>query len=437
MSINNNNNRILLVAVSTSFAFCLMSCSNDDYATDGETSDNAMSHITVNTRTSSGDNLSYPISLYFYKNGGAAEDPTSIVINQEDVNAQGIATVDMPYGNYTAHAFSGTRTFTNGYTSTPLYYGSNTLTVAAENENLNMTLTAAVAKVAINIANVPTDVTAVSTSVAPQYTGIADNGAMTGSSSVTITCQKATSNNETGELWTTGDFYVLPGTGSNTTITVQLTKGSGTESYTMTYDSPLSRNTPYEFTLTYKTTEDEQGHVNVSFALGEWNSKVTQNFDFGPEIESGNTPSGNYPTLSVSQYPAGVKEIDGHAVIPFGDNHLALLFSKKNFPSVAYGAALSDITDASTYAEGSITGWTIPTTEEANIIIEKCAGGAKYTNLNIALGYANGDVLSENGIYLFNNNHSLYNLTNTNVTAAQEGHTYNLRLVRTVQLVKQ
>lgn len=414
---------LLPLFVSLILSTAIVSCSTEGVISEENTQNASFSRIKINTRAANeGMELYYPLSVYFYPN--ADGDPKSVIINQSNVDEQGQAEVSLPYGVYSAHAFSGTRDFAQGYAATPLYYGSETLKVESSEENLSVTLKAAVAEVSVKIYNIPSSVDAVSLTLGPQYAAMADNGAMSGAVQAKVKCAKTATEGE----WTTGVFYVLPGTSTSTIINVDLTTGTETESYSIGIGEGLKANTQYEFPLSFKDPEEESGTVKVHFGVGDWDGKVTIGFGFGP----GSVGTGDLPVLYVDDYPTDIDKINDYVVIPYDDSHLALLFSRQGW-DVTAGEDISAIPGVATYSEGALTDWKVPTTKEAGFLIEKCSGGVQVNKLQRKLEQS----LDEKDKFLCNEGHSYYTLgKQARILPAEAGEKYKLRLVRTVQLQK-
>lgn len=427
----------LLVSGLMSMLSLTVSCSGTDELT-ADSSPKA--NLTVATRADATD-LSelYPIHIY-------AEDASGNKVDESTITAGSETTLLLPIAHYTLYACSGDIPAPQYFSRTPVLHGNLPVTLTEAGATANIDLKYSVAKVCVTLTDVPASVSSVSVSLASHCQSIDYHGQTSGTCEPTVICSQTSEG-----LWTTGEFYVLPGSGSTTSIKIKLINGTTEESYTLSYSSPLKAATPYEFTGAYQSADNPDtpgtdpvtpdnpvnpnpegnGTVAVTFNIGTWNSSISQSFSFGPGASSSDAFD-----MKVSEIPAEGTVWNGHVVLLNYPNGDALLISLEDRASMK--SALSDTPNAyhnfaDGYYEGDLRGWTLPTESEAMDIMARWANDHRAT-LNNALAGLTTDLIAIDKDYLCAEATKLYSFKSplTELKTPTKSGAYRARLVRKV-----
>lgn len=169
---------------------------------------------------------------------------------------------------------------------------ANTTLSDGASDEVNMTLQRKVLKLStISISQVPSDVTGVSVSISPFYSGIQFNGTYVATSPVVCSFNLVASS--TTGLWELApEQFVFPSKGIPTiTITFARDNNEATV-YTYTADEALTANNKYNISGTY--TEPLGVTLAGSIALQPWPTDPTPvNFDFDEQNTSNNSNTGS------------------------------------------------------------------------------------------------------------------------------------------------
>ena len=262
-------------------------------------------------------------------------------------------------------------------------------------DQIDMTLQRKVLRLsAISISQVPADVTGVSVSIAPFYSGIQFNGTYVETNPATCTFDLVAST--TTGLWQlTPDQFVFPSKGIPT-ITITFARvDSETSSYTYTANESLTANNKYNISGTY--TEPLGVTLAGTIALQPWPTDPTPvDFDFDEQNASNNTPTNpsTDPTTDPSEAPVTGQIYKGCYVVSVDEsNHTAVLLSPTeikgyNTETGQADAALTLLNNAlkSWITPAGISGtWRIPNRDEfdlfaqpADILIDIEKGKGKF-----------------------------------------------------------
>ncbi len=412
---------------------CLASCEKVSMIDDGN--DGKHFAVSVKTRSATDDGLVYPITIRVSQNGSRV---TERVINNE---GEGID-LSLPNGSYNITAFSGTTDFPNGYSNQPLLFGSSDITVASQNTKLTIVMGYAVAAVDVSMADVPSDVTAMTVSLSPMSMSIGDDGGYDGNGRVEIACRKE------GNAWKTGRVYVFPSAADRTVMTIGMTSPSGTTNYSVSYQSPIKAAMKYVFNGSYSSGAADAFSVTGSLSYAGWTGAVSDSFSFGPggsnSFDSSVHPSDG-DIYDVASMPTIGSVWDGH-VIGYIEDGMALLLSTKEWTNLTSALYESDPEVASAlaavYAESGMEGWHIPTADEARLL-KSVWNSTTYEELNATMTSLGGDPVtlyegSGNARYLCDNALRTFSfVTGGSVLAAGKTvKTYRLRVVKMVSFRK-
>lgn len=393
--------------------------------------------VTVKPRAAtSNSDLVYPIQL-------RATDKNGKFVAQQTIdNADTPINLSLSNGSYTLTAVSGSTDFAQGYTSQPLLIGSSNVTISSSNAVVNILMSYAVASIDVAFNNVPADVTGMTVTLSPQYAAISTTGEYSGNTNIDIPCTKVSSG-----IWTTGTKYVLPGASDNTVMSVMLTSPAGANVYSVTYPSALKAGTPYHFTGNYSGEIPSDFTLTGTLECNGWSSDVSGDFSFGPSgANSFSTPviDAGSQDIQVTSRPEAGSIWNGH-VVAYVDGNDALLLSLKDWDSLTSALYEADpnvaMNIAKSYTEGDITGWAIPTSDEARLL-KALWNSTTMSKLNDAITSINGDevklyVNDSNARYLCEN--ALYTFTfvtgGSVIAAGTKVKNYRLRLVKHVHFV--
>lgn len=392
--------------------------------------DGAKGRLTVKTRADgdSGDdegNVSYPVNVYVFDN---AQHCVSLQTLNSSSDALAFS---LPAGTYniyavgeasseryelptqsTAAASSVIRT-REGMELDDLMTARAVVTLAQSDDNsllLSMTRKVALLRNVI-IRQVPEDVTGVSLSIGPTYTGVTLDGSFSGADglqTVTLTRDAATGN------WTESGVFIFPTTGNESSITVRFTTSGGVKSYTSNVSEGFPANYRIDLDGTYTG-----GFVTLSGTIRgvSWAETKTITFTFNESggagsssdggSNSGNEDTGNAGNDSSSPVagtvPAKGTFYQGCYVLKV-DGKTATVLSSKQKTNI--GATMDDVSGAlSTWSvDGINASWRLPTEAEAKEIFKNRS----------AISYIKLGTTSYDRYYYYTDGTNLLMFNNTN-----------------------
>ena len=383
----------------------------------------------VNITSKSGESgveLPYPLTVY------AVNEEGLVVSYVKTSESSATNSLSLSSGEYTLYAVAGADAGDSdifdenviiaekGYFDAPIMQGKTNISVEEDDVDADLSLSYAVAAVDVTLNEIPTDVNTITVTIGKQYQTMPLDKKYTGETSATIDLTKQSD----GTTWKSNTIYVFPGTSSNTTLTISSTSDSGESSYTITYGSALVAGKPYHFKGTYKSLEKTMS-ITCNIAANGWDEAIESSFDFGEDYNNTQAPEVVGDIFKVSSLPNVGTLLDGHIVAYVdAENNTGLLFSKKEWEKAKWTTAVSS------YSEGELTGWSLPTLSQYQNIRSKLSGvelssilvSASGTKLNIGNDYYVCDE-AENA-YSFQSNNSV-SLTNN-----QKG--YKVRLVKPI-----
>lgn len=432
--------RLLTLFAVLALALCaaFVSCENANIPGDDDPTPSLTGKkykVNIVTRAT-GSEIIYPVTVW------AKDASGNTVARQTLDNAEAAISLKLPEGRYRITAVCGATDFSHGYSTTPSLVGNSDITVKSSSVNVNIVMSYTVASVSIFLRGVPATVTAASVSLSPLYSSLDGDGTPGGTTTVSIPCQR-----QSDGTWATGTAYVLPASGTSTVLTLSLTSPTGTESYGVTYASALRASVPYTFTGQFSgSTTPADVKISGTLTGGTWEADVRDTFSFGP---TGGNAFGHATTgdvVSVTALPQPGTVCDGHIVASITSEGTALLLSTQEWSNLtsAYYEADPGVAQslASNYTEGTLTGWAIPSREEAETLRDLW-GGSSLAAINASLTYASLTPLSakdekgDNVRYLCDNATYTFSFAaNSQFTAAgRTVKTYRLRLVKPVRFV--
>jgi len=413
--------------------------------------DSSSPKLKILTRSVSGT-LEYPISVYAFSEDGKCKAEKVLSSDADDLE------MNLSQGNYRITAIGGYGGFSlpssiqktsclsvnnDNYSTTPLSIGSADVTITGTT-TVSLQMAMQVACLNISLKDLPDDVSAVSVGIARQYSKVSFEGTGESPLNTSIACQKRDG------VWTTGNFYVLPGSAVNTIFSISTTDSQGSETYGYTYNEPLKAGVPYVLNGSFSNGFSFTGNVLAA----DWNSSVVLDFNFGPGVnETGGTSSGDGGSSSssfvVSSIPQAASIWQNHvvALVENATNTSAdlILLSKTEWNKVASANSTTNPTDAtsiaSSYSENGLSEWSIPSKEIASTL-KTTYNGTNLSIINNVMSQAGGENLLEveesgsNARYLCED--AKYTFTfksgSSSITQGGTSTTYRLRLVKKVHV---
>ena len=410
----------------------------------GSKSANAQT-LNVNATSTEGT-ISYPITVYAFASDG------KYVASQAITSASSSLSIKLDPGSYRIVALAGTDDVTiesvetlgskitvPSQSATALQMGSANVTVTSTPVNAYINMGYMVSGVRFTLSNVPEDATDVSVTVSNVANSMDFTGAPAGASAAVVPLSHSNPNN----VWQSNEIYVMPAKEQKTILSISITRPGNTETYAYTYPSALTVGTPYHFRGAYSKQEVPEGQSKIvlegDFSAAEWNDLQTIDFDFGGN--STGTAEGSERIRSGSIW-------NGHvvAIADSVDEHTEdlLLYSIAEWTDVSSaveGSSNPNMADsiAKSYIEGDISGWSVPTKEQANKIRNTYYVGSS-SSLSELLSMVDGGEVGywttsgDNTRYLCSNATQSYNFKQfNNISSAGSTRVYRLRLVKTVR----
>ncbi len=395
--------------------------------------------------TRSSATLNYPMALYAFDISTGKMVSKTILTSETDD-----AVLFLTKGNYQFVALTGMSVIDENPSlndvielapcmNVPLQMGSATIH-AMQNTTISIMLYNQVAAIDLLLKDVPTDAIEVDVTLSMLNENLSYDGTLSGNTIVTIPLKKGE------EGWYSERFYVLPTSNDQLSISITIVLPNETLSYGYTHRKPILANTPYSLV----------GRLTSGFAVNSvidvegWNMLEEINFSFGDSSSDDSIVDENQELHAVTEVPLPGEFWNNHFVAA-SDNMtdttaVLLLLSATEWTTVpsAYNdespeMAASLVKD---YREEELTGWNIPTRDEAKLM-KAAIGGERVTSTNAVLA-ANalpilqvGDDGDGNTIrYLCDDATYSYVWDGTTISKCGTKRTYHLRAVKRIYVVK-
>ena len=423
--------RIAGVLLSAVFLMTLIGCEKSLSVEGAAEGSSVLSVITRSGETDA--EVSYPVTVYVMNQEGVC------VRRQELASASDQLSLKLQPTTYQVYAIGGAAdeaytlpsideatatspiALKTGETHGDLMAAYNTVTMG-ENESNTLTLTMS-RKVmelrSVQIKGVPSAMTAVSVMFSSIYDNLLLNGNYSeGTSAQTMTLARQADNT----TWKNSiEQYMLPANGKPT-ITVKMTTGETTKSYSYNCPQELEANKHIDITGTYTggeltltgviTGATWDGTTTIEFTFNETNAETTDSGTTGDDTGGGSSESGveDGTAPAVNTLYKDCYVIDSYTE---GDYKFVTVIHKNEQEMSGAGATeeslLSDIEAAlATYDINGITGWRLPTEAEARKtypgLINDVIASVGGMTMNASLWYYHS---SDSGLKTF------------------KGHTYN------------
>lgn len=322
-------NRFVIHSAAAIMGFaCLVSCSEQesDLQSVYESSDNQL-RIVTHTRGGEGD-ASSVASIFLFN--GSSEYVRTLQTDAAGSYTSASASVKLPQGAYTLCALSPSDLSHFQFPATPsptsvisqaegqamgdLLMASATASLGdGESKTVNLELERKVLELStVTISQMPDEVTAVTVSVAPFYSGIRFNGSYVEESPLTYTFALAES--ATAGVWEAAPHQLAFPSKGVPTITVTFTRGeTGSSSYTYTAENALTANNRYNISGTY--TEPLGVTLEGAITLQAWTTDPsTIPFDFDESNAISDSGSGGSGTDDPNAGSGGSDNTDAPVV---------------------------------------------------------------------------------------------------------------------------
>lgn len=400
------------------------------------------SNVKLTTRAETG--IIYPLTIMAFDK--ETENMVSLI---EQKSASNSITLNLPKGEYRFVAVSGLSfpedldelalsnviEMSEGFSESPLMMGSANINLKSD-ASVNISMYNVVTALSFRLWDIPDNIEDVEITLSDLYSYISFDGEYDYSTPVTLFCSK------NGKEWTTPVVYTFPSPDKRLVLSITLTDSNGnSQTYGYTYNSAIEANTPYNFTGSYI-----QGfNVNGTISINGWNEPKTIEFTFGRDNE--NNSNINHTDF----FPSSCSIWNGHFVAysemnedeTEADVMLLSLEEWDNIASVEYSGSKTESL-ANSYTENDLTDWSVPTSEEVNIMKEFC-GGENFSTMNNLITSNEGIIVTAEGTdvnkqslrYLCDDLQKTYSWkSGSKISDAGLSRTYNLRLIKWIRLKK-
>lgn len=346
---------------------------------------NSMLQVRTRSGSASGDEatVAYPLQVYVFQ-GDECRAAQTIGDEGQTLN------IALTEGTYTVYAVGGASTadyvlpttqdaltttalalqeghdhrdlMTASATATLVDGGTNTVTLGLQRKTMLIQN--------IEIKKVPTAATAVSVTIAPLWQALTVSGTYSGTSGSKTIALTRQSDNRT---WTaTANLHLLPPSSSPASISVNITIGDATKTYTYSTSDQLEA--AYKINIDGTYTEAVGVALTGTITGATWLGERTISFEFDEDGTNGT--NGNDPSElnnSSSDIPAVGDTYQGCYVLAVNDADdyaEVTLLSPTELTGIDYSSNIQASTDAalSTVTDGDISGWEVPTTAEAQLM---------------------------------------------------------------------
>ena len=450
--------KYLCYIIMTCFVFSCQQLPEDD----GWMSDDADKTLKVKVRSAGEAEIVYPIYLYAFTDKG------KLVASQTIADSEADVALPLTKGDFQVVAVSGvtedyelpekpelddviTLSASDG-ADTPLMMGRANVEVGdSEESSVQINLKHVVAALNVKLKDIPSNVTMVQLALSPLHSSLSMGGEYGGDSQkVKVACSLVSEG-----VWAAETAYIFPGNAKETVFSIYFKTNDGTEvTYGHTYQGVPEANHLFNVTGTYAGGVIVGGNFNAT----DWEGSIDVNFDFGAEMapddedegEDGEDESGEeLPDVELEGVPE-VGTIWNDMIVadmgePDEEGVDLLLMSLDEWD--AYASEADDV--VSGYSVNGISGWRLPTHEEAALLRDRFCGNNLW-NLNELIeeynqennlegeyalwGLANGD--DERYLCLKNGEYYTFRfVAGTSITQAGEKRIYYVRLVKSYRFV--
>ena len=438
---------------------CVFSCQQlpED---DGWMSEGGEKTLKVKVRSAGDAEIVYPLYLYAFTGKG------KLVASQTIAGAEDDMALPLAKGDFQVVALSGASddyqlpespdlddvivlSATDG-ADTPLMVGRANVEVGdAEESSAQITLTYVVAALNVKLKDIPSNVSKVQLALSPLHSSLSMGGEYGGDSQkVKVDCSLVSEG-----VWAAETTYIFPGKAKETVFSIYFKTDDGTEvTYGYTYQGVPEANHLFNVTGSYAGGVIVGGNFDVT----DWEGSIDVEFEFGAEMvpdddEEDKTDESDdeEPEVKLEGVPEVGTIWNDMIVVDMGEADETgvdlLLMSLDEWD--AYVSDADAVVDG--YSVNGITGWRLPTHEEAALLRNRFCGNnlrelneliEEYNQENNLVGndalwgLADGDderyLCLKNGEY-----YSFRFVAGTSTTKAGEMRLYYVRLVKSYRYV--
>ena len=392
------------------FAFLLplmlcLSCQVADFAEEeGESNEETslQSAVKVVTRGSDGGEMVYPLSLFVFKEDGTLFKTQQIATKDEVMqlflskNTQYkivVVSADEEYYEVPENpTLSSLITMKDGNSGnivpSPLQIGTADIMPSADKATVMIQMAYRVASLSVTLDNMPSGCQSATVTVSSVSTALTFGGQQSGQQTARVALQKESSSGSTSS-WKAHDVYLFPSSSETTSFTISYTENNEEKSSAVNYLAPLRAATPYSI---HGSVLADNVVVTGSVSPSSWGTPVPLTFSFAPgetitlqadgSGSQGGGSGGGQDTgyIDVEELPKALSEWQGHFVFQISDivesgtettaNVLLISLSDEGGMTSANNADTPQkaLEFAASYSEYSLTGWRIPSAEEAQML---------------------------------------------------------------------
>lgn len=360
--------------------------------------------LTVQTRASGNLRLIYPIQVLAYES-----ESGQLMCEQTISSASEKLSLSLPEGEYNLVALAGMSDYQlddkNSYDSqilmgekipeNALIQGQAQVVIDSKATTTEIVMGYQVACLDLTLREIPKGTSEVTITLSPIHTSIGLNGEKTGEpEKVTLT---AKSTGEEG-VWKVPRCYLFGSEGEQTILSINLINEKGKTVYGHTIKQSLEAGIPYSISGSYQGGFSLDGEL----LLQDWGETVPLKFTFGEasvtEPDEEDSDENEPPTLTDIPLPGDLYKgsVVGAIISQNATEAKILLISAQMWENVAsaYNEAEEwDKTEAIVdgYSENNLSGWAIPTKEEADLLSDGSLSSTQLEKINQALQGAGGD----------------------------------------------
>lgn len=360
--------------------------------------------LTVQTRASGNLRLIYPIQVLAYESASG-----QLMSEQTISSASEKLSLSLPEGEYNLVALAGMSDYQlddkNSYDSqilmgekipeNALIQGQAQVVIDSKATTTEIVMGYQVACLDLTLREIPKGTSEVTITLSPIHTSIGLNGEKTGEpEKVTLT---AKSTGEEG-VWKVPRCYLFGSEGEQTILSINLINEKGKTVYGHTIKQSLEAGIPYSISGSYQGGFSLDGEL----LLQDWGETVPLKFTFGEasvtEPDEEDSDENEPPTLTDIPLPGDLYKgsVVGAIISQNATEAKILLISAQMWENVAsaYNEAEEwDKTEAIVdgYSENNLSGWAIPTKEEADLLSDGSLSSTQLEKINQALQGAGGD----------------------------------------------
>lgn len=360
--------------------------------------------LTVQTRASGNLRLIYPIQVLAYESASG-----QLMSEQTIGSASEKLSLSLPEGEYDLVALAGMSDYRledkNSYDSrilmgekipeNALIQGQAQVVIDSKATTTEIVMGYQVACLDLTLREIPKGTSEVTITLSPIHTSIGLNGEKTGEpEKVTLAAQ------ETGEegVWKVPRCYLFGSEGEQTILSINLINEKGKNVYGHTIKQALEPGVPYFISGSYQGGFSLDGEL----LLRDWGETVPLKFTFGEtnvaEPDEEEPDEEEPPTLTDLPAPGDLYRgsVVGAIISQSATEAEILLISAQMWENVASAyneaeewAKTEAIVDG--YSENNLSGWAIPTKEEADLLSDGSLSSTQLEKINQALQGAGGD----------------------------------------------